>query len=125
MNDDVVFLVNGNILPLALKYYENPQCTTISEFENDFNRFKYVKKLFNRSDGDVRLILNHIVVLYNVFDRTACTKMLFSYLNSDMWSKLKTILTYLNVMPEKIAELSIISSNIPLDSRIVDELRKI
>lgn len=118
-------LQSKNILPIALKYYQNPQCTTLAEFEDDFNRFKYVKKLLNRDDSDVRLVLNHIVILYNVFDREVCTKILFAYIDIDKWSKLKTVLTYLNLMPESIIELSIINSNIPLDNKIVQELREV
>lgn len=118
-------LRSKNILPLALKYYQNPQCTTLSEFESDYNRFKYVKKLLNREQSDVRLVLNHIVVLYNVFDREICTKMLFAYISSDKWPRLKTVLTYLNVMPDRICELSIINSDITLDAIIIEELRKI
>jgi hypothetical protein len=122
---DSEFLRQKNILPLALKYYDNPHCVTVSEFEEDFKRFKYIKKLLNRSECDIRLLLNHIVVVYNVFDRDMCTKMLFSYIEVCKWPKLKTVLSFLNLMPDTIIELKVVSDNIPFDDTITNELKRI
>ncbi len=73
-------LDDSNFVIFAAKYYDNPQCTNTSEFLNDLNRFKYIKKLLTKyhSAGDLkeRLILNHLIVLYNCFDQHT-TKMLF------------------------------------------------
>tara|TARA_B100000780_G_scaffold276173_1_gene244254 strand:- start:2418 stop:2786 length:369 start_codon:yes stop_codon:yes gene_type:complete len=91
----------------AGKYYTNPQCTSLEEFQEDLLRFKYLKKLFTRysSNGDLqtRLILNHIIVLYNVFEMDACTAMLFHKIPPTSWEQLVSFLTFLNYIPPKIA----------------------
>ena len=70
-----------NYIMFATKYYDNPQCTSVEEFNDDLNKIKYVKRLFNRflETGELRvnLILNHLIVIYNVFENEAATRMLF------------------------------------------------
>jgi hypothetical protein len=105
-----------------MKHYDNPQCHTLEEFEEDLKRFLYLRKLLNRykrdSDLKERLILNHIIVLYNVFG-DALTDMLFFKIEKEYWSALVTFLVYLNRIPEDRY------IDIPLDLNIVSILRKI
>ena len=78
-------LTNDNFVLFAMNHYDNPQCHTTQEFEEDMKRFLYLKKLFSRykASGELRerLILNHIIVLYNLFGENT-TKMLFIFLLS-------------------------------------------
>jgi hypothetical protein len=121
-------LTEDNFVLLAMHHYDNPQCTSVAEFEDDMKRFLYLKKLFFRyksaNDLKERLILNHIIVLYNVFgDNT--TKMLFTKIDDTCWDSLVTFLVYLQRMPDSIPELGITLSKIKLDETIINILRKI
>jgi len=121
-------LTEDNFVLLAMNHYDNPQCTSVAEFEDDMKRFLYIKKLFFRyksaNDLKERLILNHIIVLYNVFgDNT--TKMLFTKIDDTCWDSLVTFLVYLQRMPDSIPELGITLSKIKLDETIINILRKI
>lgn len=95
-------LTESTFLLYAMKHYDNPQCTDMSEFEEDMKRFQYLRKLFSRykQDGDLkeRLILNHLIVIYNVFGVDA-TNMLFLKLH-EYHSYLKPFVEYLNYMPQ-------------------------
>jgi len=96
-------LNEDNFLLFAMHHYDNPQCHSMAEFEEDLRKFLYLKKLIGRykSNGELRerLILNHIIVLYNIFGNAA-TRMLFYKLDKDYWDVLVTFLLYLNRMPE-------------------------
>ena len=117
-----------NFLLHAMHHYDNPQCTSITEFEEDLKRFLYLRKLFSRykevNQLRERLILNHLIVLYNVFGDKA-TEMLFSRIDLNSWDSLATFLVYLQRMPDKIPELGIVLTNIKLDAHIIEVLRKI
>jgi hypothetical protein len=108
--------------------YDNPQCHSIEEFDEDLKRFLYLKKLLSRykKNGDLkeRLILNHLVVLYNVFG-DATLNMLFYKIDKECWDSLITFLVYLERMPEEIPNYSIKLSDIALDETIISCLRKI
>jgi hypothetical protein len=126
-------LEDGNFVLYAAKYYDNPQCSDTAEFYDDLNRFKYLKRLFNRyeADGDLkeRLILNHIIVLYNVFGQPAATRMLFFKLEGQ-WHLLKPFLIMLGYMPDQVIGIgtdnkTIIGSDIPMNMYIVNVLRNI
>lgn len=121
-------LTDDNFIPFAMKHYDNPQCHSVAEFEDDLKRFLYLKKLFTRYSlsGDLkeRLIVNHIVVLYNLFGG-ATTKMLFFKIDPQYWHYLVTVLIYLNRMPEAIPEYSIRMTDIQLDQRLVTALRNL
>jgi hypothetical protein len=112
----------------ALKNYERPNSSTIEEFRSDLLRFKYLNRLLTRYESggevDILLILNHFIILYNIFESSACTKMIF-YKLKDHKTSVKTFLLFLNYMPDRIPELSIISSDIPIDYTIADKLRAI
>lgn len=121
-------LSEDNFVLYAMKHYDNPQCQTVQEFEEDLKRFLYLKKLFARykKNGDLkeRLILNHIIVLYNLFGE-ALTNMLFFKVEEEHWPALITFLIYLNRVDEKIEYNGILVSDIPIDLNIASVLRKI
>ena len=118
-------ITEENYMLFAMKVYENPQCKSVQEFHEDMNRIKYLKRLFKKykSTGVLRerLILNHIIILYNVFGIQAATRILFARLDKDLHPILKTFLVFLHMFPEKIPETDLVS--IPLDKRITDRLR--
>jgi hypothetical protein len=121
-----------NFVVYAAKHYDNPQCFETEEFLDDLKRFKYIKRLMNRFEetGDLkeRLILNHILVLYNLFG-DAATKMLFVKLKGH-YTLLKPFLVLINRMPDTIGGVFdtttvVYSSDIAMDRRVVEILRKI
>ena len=120
-----------NFLLYAMQHYENPQCVEVEEFNDDLKKIKYIKRLFNQYaiEGVLkeRLLLNHIIVFYNVFSVEAATRILFYKLEENIWPMLKTFLFYLNFLPDKIESINgrtIITTEIPMDQGIVDSLRK-
>jgi hypothetical protein len=122
-----------NFLLYAAKHYDNPQCYDTVEFYDDLKRIKYIKRLLNRylEEGDLkeRLILNHIIILNNVFGALATTKMLFLKCK-DLEPQLKSFLMFLNILPEKIENIgvenrTINTKDISHDEKILEELRKI
>lgn len=121
-------LNEDNFLLCAMHHYDNQQCHDIQEFEEDLKRFLYLRKLLNRykRDGDLkdRLILNHIIVIYNLFG-DAATDMLFHKIEEEYWPALITFLVYLDRMPERIDSYNIDLSEVSLDQNIISALRKI
>lgn len=107
----------------AMHNYENPGCRTTEEFESDFQKFLLVSRLLKKDVVNVKLVLNHIITLYNVFKHEACTKILFKKVDRENWHRLKPFVLYLNYMPESI--LLTYSSNIALCQKIINELREI
>ena len=125
LNDDT-------FLMYAMREYNNMQCTDIEEFYDDLKKIKYIKRLFNsyRNNGQLkeRLILNHLIIFYNVFTLQAGTRILFYKIEKDFWSILKTFLIYLDRMPDKIDSIRgeiIRTSDIKLDDGIITRLRSI
>lgn len=127
----MIELNNENFLMYAIKNYDNPSCSGIKEFENDLKRLGYVKRLLGRykATGDIkeRLVINHLVVLYNVFGVDAATNMLFFKIQDRFWPQLKPFLVFLNYMPAqiKLKNKIVSGSDIVLDETIVEILRKI
>lgn len=121
-------LNENNFLIYAMKQYDNPQCHSLDEFEEDLKKFLYLKKLITRykKDNDLkeRLILNHIIVLYNVFGQDT-TRMLFYKIEKESWDVLTTFLLYLGRMPETLPEFGLILSDIKLDEKVIAVLRKL
>jgi hypothetical protein len=122
-------LTNENVMMYAIKAYDKPSCV-MSEFKDDMKKFNYLKRLFKRYRklGEVKeqLILNHIVVLYNVFGAEVVARLLFLKVAKDDYSTLKTYLLFLSCMPEKVKGIKgydIISSDIPVDMTIAEILR--
>jgi len=121
-------LSEDNFLVYAMHHYDNPQCHNIEEFDKDLRIFLYLKKLITRykqsDELRERLILNHIIVLYNVFG-DAATNMLFYKIDEKYWDVLVTFLVYLERMPESVPHYGIRTSDISLDENIINALRKI
>lgn len=123
---------DSNFVLIAAKYYDNPQSFDTLEFYEDMSRFKYIKRLFNRYEdtGELkeRLIINHIIILYNVFGNEA-TRLLFFKLDG-YHHLLKPFIVLLGHMPDVIHGIgvenkTIISSDIAMDEKVIKILRKI
>jgi hypothetical protein len=124
-------LTNENYMLYAMKVYDKPNCI-MSEFKEDMKRFNYLKRLFRRyaKVGELRerLVINHIVVLYNVFGVEAATRLLFYKMAKSDYSVLKTYLLFLSYMPAVVKGIKgqdIKSSEISVDMRIAEVLRGI
>ena len=121
-----------NFLLYAMKEYNNPQCVDVDEFNDDLKKIKYIKRLLNQyiSEGILkeRLLLNHIIVFFNVFSTKAATRILFYKMEEEFWPMLKTFLFYLNYMPEDRIESingrEIIVTDISMYQVIIDSLRQ-
>ena len=120
-------LTEDNFLLFAMHHYDN-SCPSMEEFEEDMKRFLYLKKLLTRYriNGDLRerLILNHIIILYNLFDKAA-TRMLFYKIDEENWNTLITFLVYLERMPNKLSEFDIELADIKLDKDVIKVLRNL
>ena len=96
-------LNEDNFLLFAIKYYENPQAVTKEDFEKDLNHFKYIKRLLKRykNTGQLKthLLLNHFIILYNIFGE-ATTPMLFFKIEKELWSSMKSFIIFLGKLPE-------------------------
>jgi hypothetical protein len=121
-------LTEDNFLLYAMNNYDNTQCHSIEEFEEDLKKLLYIKKLFlrykNNDDLREKLILNHIIVLYNVFG-DAFTNMVFFKIDKEYWPTLITFLVYVNRMPDLVENYGIKLSDIVLDQNVISALRKI
>lgn len=96
-------LNENNYILFAIKYYENPQSVTMEDFESDLKRIRYVKRLLKRykNAGELKthLILNHLIILFNVFN-DAAVPLLFYNLEKELWPSIKSFLLFLNRIPE-------------------------
>ena len=125
-------LNDGNFLIYAAKHYDRPHILQ-SEFEDDLKRIKYVKRLLRkyRQTGEFkeRLVLNHVIILSNVFGVEATTNMLFFKVDQEDYPLLKTILIYLNYMPSRLNvtfdKYNVRQEEIPVDLNIANILRNI
>ena len=101
---DFSTLTPENINMFAMKHYDNTSCVDEQEFLDDMKRFKYLKRLFRKYDTSkdlkMRLIINHIIILANVFGVDAATSLLFFKIEREHWSILKAFLVFLHYMPE-------------------------
>lgn len=115
-------LTNGNYMMYALLHYENPHCKGIQEFFEDIKRIHYVRRLLKKyhSDGVLkeRLILNHLITFYNVFQADAATRVLFFRIEKKYHSALKTFLVFINKVKDGV-------NDSVLDEKVIDVLRKI
>jgi len=125
-------LTDENFLMYAMKEYNDIQCTDIEEFYDDLKKIKYIKRLFNiyLNTGQLkeRLILNHLIVFYNIFPIQAGTRILFYKIEKAFWPMLKTFLVFLDRMPKTIDSIRgeiIRTSDIQLDEGIITRLRTI
>ena len=116
-------LTNDNIVMFAIKHYNNPQCEGEKEFHDDMKRFKYIKRLLRKhKDTNIlkeRLLLNHIIILNNLFGPEACVTLLLFKINREHWETLKSFLLFLNIIRED--ELGDVKEN----QEVLDILRKL
>jgi hypothetical protein len=124
---------DSNFLLFCARHYDNAQCHDTEEFYEDLRRIKYIKKLITRyiDTGDLkeRLILNHIIILQNVFGPHALCKIIFLKMESQL-KYIKPFLVMLNIMPEKVYNVgkdgkTYITDEIEMDPVIIEALRKI
>ena len=117
-------LTEDNFLLFAIKNYENPQAVTKDDFDKDLNHFKYIKRLLKRykNTGELKthLLLNHFIVLYNIFG-DAATPMLFYKIEEDLWSVMKTFVIFLNRLPETP---KCFMHDVPVDLDCLIEIKK-
>lgn len=97
-------ITNENVIMFAIKHYDNPQCAGEIEFQDDMKRFKYIKRLLRKyvDQGDLkeRLILNHMIVINNLFGSDAASTLLIFKIEPEFWSVLKTFMNFLGMLPE-------------------------
>lgn len=125
-------LTDANFVMYAMKNYDNQSCCSIDEFNEDINRFKYIKKLLTRyiETGELkeRLILNHIIVLNNVFGAGPLNRMLFLKLDKHL-TYIKPFLVMLSILPEYVTGVKeqhvIVTDLIPMDEGIITALRNL
>ena len=112
-----------NVVMYAIRHYDNPHCEGEKEFEDDLKRFKYIKRLLRKYyDTGIlkeRLLLNHLIVLTNVFGSTASTTLLLYKIQEEYWSTLKSFLIYLNTITDE--ELS----EVEINKEVLDALREL
>lgn len=124
-------LTEENYILYAVKNYDNPQCTGMREFQEDMARMVYLKRLFRRyrKTGVLRerLILNHIITLYNVFGMEAATRLLFFRIEPELHDILKTFLVFLEYLPTQQPKYQLEADIVALsiDREIANRLRKI
>ena len=113
-----------NFQAFAMKHYDDPQCEDLEDFQEDLRRFRYLKRLLHRyhENGELRerLMLNHLICIFNVFGYDACMRMLeFKIKNVNYWSSIKTMLLYLEYVEEgwKI--------DIPIDNKLAERIREL
>ena len=118
LNDD-------NFILFAIKNYENPQAVTKDDFDKDLNHFKYIKRLLKRykNTGELKthLLLNHFIILYNIFG-DATTPMLFFKIEEDLWSVMKTFVIFMNRFPQYP---KCVFHDVPVDLECLKQLQQI
>ena len=116
-------ITNENVIMFAIKHYDNPQCSGENEFADDMKRFKYLKRLLRKylETGELkeRLILNHMIVINNLFGADAGSTLLLFKLEPEFWPVLKSFMGFLNMLPED--ELG----HIEYDEKVKEALEKL
>ena len=106
-------ITSDNVIMFAIKHYDNPQCEGEKEFHDDMKRFKYIKRLLRKyKDSNIlkeRLLLNHIIILNNLFGPEACVTLLLFKIQREYWETLKSFLLFLNILRDD--ELSNVIEN--------------
>ena len=112
-----------NVVMYAIRHYDNPHCEGEKEFHDDMKRFKYIKRLLRKyHDTGIlkeRLILNHIIILNNLFGAEACATLLIFKIRKEYWSTLKSFLLYLNIIRSDELE------DVAASQEVLDILRKL
>jgi len=118
-------ITDKNFLIYATKKYDNPQCSSVDEFNEDLRRFSSVKRLLLRlarkdESVNIRMLLNHIIILDNIFGNVAAARMMFFYCEEHTHTYLKSFLLFLNILPDNIPEVNI--KEIPINTEIINKL---
>ena len=116
-------ITSDNVMMFAIKHYDNPQCESEKEFHDDMKRFKYIKRLLRKHKDTTilkeRLLLNHIIILNNLFGPEACVTLLLFKIQREYWGAMKALLLYLNLLrPEEL-------ETIETDTFVLEVLRKL
>ena len=118
-------LTDENIELYCIRHYNNPQCISVEDYHNDMRRFKYIKRLLKKyhkgTEVKLNLLLNHIVIIYNVFG-DAAPLLLFYKMERDYWSDIKAIMMFLNKYPEMESESL---QKIAVNDCILEELKQL
>ena len=118
-------LNEDNYIMFAIKHYENPHAVTQEDFYEDLKRFKWIKRLLKRyqSTGTLKshLLINHFIILYNVFGEAA-TPLLFFKIDRELWPVVKTFVVYLGRLPEYARSAL---HDIPMDDNCLQDLNKL
>ena len=122
-------LTNKNFLLYAMKHYSNPRCSDMDEFNEDLNRIKYIKRLLGRYQQKgilkERLILNHMIILGNLFGPVPTCRILFFKIEERLHSSLRTFLEFLNYIPPISSEIPEVSiKDIQTDLNVVKTLKE-
>ena len=116
-------ITNDNVMMFAIKHYDNPQCEGEKEFHDDMKRFKYIKRLLRKykETGVLkeRLLLNHVIILKNLFGPEACVTLLLFKIQREHWETLKSFLLFLNILRQD--EISEVEEN----TEVLEILRKL
>jgi hypothetical protein len=127
-----VNLTKDNIKLYAASKYQNPGCASFIEFEHDYLRIKYLKtilyKYLNNKKVNIRILLNHIICIHNVFPGEATAKILFTEFADSSWNALATILVYLSLMPPVISGIegkTITLASISIDNNLLEKLKEL
>lgn len=120
-------LNRDNFVMVAMKAYDNPSCKTLIEFEEDLAKFSNLVRLCSRGTSPIEshLMLNEVVTLLNIFEPNECVRMMFFKVKKNDWNKLKTILVYLNRMPDSIDGMVADTTEINLCQEMIDTFRRI
>jgi len=120
-------LNEDNYILFAIKNYDNPQAATKEDFFEDMRRFKYIKRLLKKyhkgTEVKLSLLLNHIIIIYNVFGEAA-PLLLFYKMERDYWSDIKAIMIFLDKYPNRVAETDSLKE-IAVNECILEELKDI
>lgn len=121
-------ITEENFIRYCMRHYNNPHCMSIEDFQKDIKIIKYIKRLFSKYGASkkmdakqCRLILNHITIFYNIFERDAATRILFFRIEERFYKYLKPFLLYKSVLPEVVNGIKTV--NIAMDKNIIKELR--
>jgi len=117
-----------NFLIYATKMYDNPHCSSVEEFNDDLRRFSSVKRLLlrltrNDETVNIRMLLNHILILTNVFGNSAAVRLIYVYCPPETYSFLSSIFSFLKILPESIPEVKL--NKIALNTPIIDKLNSL
>lgn len=120
----VMVLNDDNYLVYAMHHYQAPSCRTVEEFESDLKTLTYIKKHINKHPIKTKLLLNHIIILFNCFGPAALHLLLYK-IDRANWGTLSTFLLYLHQVPEYLPEYDYRITDLPLNEQVIKDLREL